>query len=87
MAQWVKNPPAMQKTGLIPRLGRFPGGGHGNPPQYPCLENLTDRGDWRAIVHRVAESDTTEATSHACTLGRSSMKKWPKLYHQKVVSP
>ena len=58
MAQCVKNPPAMQETGSIPRLGRSPGEGHGNPPQYPCLENLMDRGDWRAIVHRVAKSQT-----------------------------
>ena len=27
----------------IPGLERFPGG-HGNPPQYSCLENLMDRG-------------------------------------------
>ena len=26
--------------GSIPRLGRYPGGGHGNPLQYSCLENL-----------------------------------------------
>ena len=30
--------------GLIPGLGRSPGEGNGNPLQYPCLENLTDRG-------------------------------------------
>ena len=35
-----------------------PGGGHGNPLQYPCLENTMDRGDWRAIVHRVTKSQT-----------------------------
>ena len=35
--------------GLIPRLGGSPGGGHGNPFQYSCLENPMDRGDWRAI--------------------------------------
>ena len=42
----------------IPRLGRSPGEGNGNPLQYSCLENPTDRGDWRAIVHGVAKSWT-----------------------------
>ena len=37
--------------GLIPGLGRSPGGVHGNPLQYSCLENPTDRGAWWAIVH------------------------------------
>ena len=31
-------------VGSIPGLGRFPGGGHGNPLQYYCLENPIDRG-------------------------------------------
>ena len=44
--------------GLIPRLGRYPGGGHGNPLQYSCLENPMDRGDWWATVHGVAKSWT-----------------------------
>ena len=43
-------------SGLIPGLGRFPGGGHGNPLQYFCLENPMDRGNWRATVDRVAKS-------------------------------
>jgi len=42
--------------GLIPGLGRSPGGGHGNPFQYSCLESLMDRGTWWATVHRVASS-------------------------------
>ena len=46
----------------MPGSGRFPGGGHGNPLQYSCLENPTDRGAWRATVHRVAELNMTEAT-------------------------
>ena len=43
----VKNLPAnVGDEGLIPGLGRFPGGGNGNPLQYSCLENPTDRGAW-----------------------------------------
>ena len=45
-------------AGLIPGLGRPPEGGHGNPLQYSCLENLMDRGAWQATVHRVAKSQT-----------------------------
>ena len=52
----------IRDVGLIPGPGRSPGGGHGNPLQYSCLENLMNRGDWRATVHRDAELDTTEAT-------------------------
>ena len=36
--------------------------GNGSPVQDFCLENSMDRGTWRATVHEVAESDTTEAT-------------------------
>ena len=45
-----------------PWVGKIPGGGHGSPLQYSCLENPMDRGAWRATVHRVSESDMTEAT-------------------------
>ena len=44
--------------GLIPGLGRFPRGGHGNPLQYSCLENPMDRGAWQATVHEAAQSWT-----------------------------
>ena len=37
----------LRDTGsMIPGLGRSPGGGHGNPLQYSCLENPRDRGAW-----------------------------------------
>ena len=67
----VKNPPAqagdMRDTGSIPGSGRSPGGGHGNPLQYSCLENPMDRGAWRATVQGVRkELDMTESTQHAC---------------------
>ena len=68
--KWVKNMPTMQKTpeiwvqhGLIPGLGRSPGGGHGNPLQYLPWKNPMDRGAWQAIVHS-SQSDTTEVTEH-----------------------
>ena len=57
MALGVKNPIAnagdIRDEGLIPGLGRSPGGGHGNPLQYSCLENPMERGAWRATVHGV----------------------------------
>jgi len=51
-------------TGSIPGLGRSPGGEHGDPLQYSCLEDAMDRGAWQATVHGVAELGITE---HACT--------------------
>ena len=58
----VRNSPAKagdrRDSGLIPELGRSPGGGHGNPLQYSCLENPMDRGAGRAIVYGVEKSRT-----------------------------
>ena len=58
----VKNLPANAgdtgDLGSIPGWGRFPGGGHGNPLQYSCLENPMDRGAWWAAAHGVAKSHT-----------------------------
>ena len=42
-------------VGPIPGLGRSPGEGHGNPLQYSCLGNPTDRGAWQAMVSGVAK--------------------------------
>ena len=61
VALLVKYPPTSAgdpgDLGSIPGSGRSPGGGRGNPLQYPCLENPMDRGAWRATVrglHRVS---------------------------------
>ena len=54
---------------LIPGLGRSPEEGHGNPPQYSCLENPMDRGAWWVTVHEVAKSQTQlkQQNTKACT--------------------
>ena len=52
----------LRDAASIPGSGRSPGGGQGSPIQYSYLENPMDRGAWQAAVHRVAESDGTEAT-------------------------
>ena len=55
----VKNLPANAGDAVfIPKTGRSPGGGHGNPLQYSHLENPMNRGAWWATVQRVAKSQT-----------------------------
>ena len=58
----VKNLPAnagdIRDSGSIPKLGRFPRGGHSSPLQYSSLENPMVSGGWWAKVHRVAKSRT-----------------------------
>ena len=62
----VKNPPAnagdTRDAGLIPRLGRSPGGGSGNQLQYSRLENSMDRGAWPATVHVAAKKQMQLST-------------------------
>ena len=45
--------------GSIPRSGRSPGEGNGNPLKHSCLENSMDRGTWQATVHGVTKSYLT----------------------------
>ena len=62
----VKNAPGnvgdIRDSGLIPGWGRAPGGGHGNPLQYFCLENHLDRGAWWAVVLGVTKSPARLST-------------------------
>ena len=50
--------------GSIPGSGKSPGEGNGNPLQYSCLENTTDRGAWQVTPHGVEESNVTERLTH-----------------------
>jgi len=55
----VKNPPANAgDPRLISGSGRSPGEGNGNPLQYFCLGDPTDRGTLQAIVHDITKSQT-----------------------------
>ena len=60
MALVAKNPPAnagdTRDIGLISGWGRSPEVGNGNPLQYFCLENPTDRGAWWATDHDIAKT-------------------------------
>ena len=60
----VKNPSAnvgdLRDVGSIPGLGITLGEGNGNPLQYSCLEDPTERGAWWATVHGVSQSQTSE---------------------------
>ena len=72
----VKNPPTnayIRDMGWIPGSGRSPGGGHGSPLQYFCLENPMDRGAWWAAVHGLTESNTAE---HLSTDHGPSQCRW-----------
>ena len=67
----VKNPLAstahVRDMGSTPGSGRSPGGEHGNPLQYSCLENPKDKGVWCAIgLHRVAHNTSEAIHAWAC---------------------
>ena len=67
VAQMVEESTHLQcrRPEFDPWNGKIPGGGHGNPLRYSCLENPMNRGAWWATVHGVTESDTAEQLSTA----------------------
>ena len=86
----VKNPPAsagdLRDEGSIPVSGRSSEGGHGNPLQYSCLENPTDRGAWQATVHRVAKS-RTQLRDVACTHTFCMQTSFPLISRYSLLQP
>ena len=63
----------VREVGSTLGSGRFPRGGHGNPPQYSCLENPMDRGAWWATVHRITKRQTQQVTEHSHKHSSSSI--------------
>ena len=67
-SQVTKNPPANSgeagEAGSIPRWGRSPAAGNGNPLQYSCLKNPMDRGAWCVTVHGVAKNHGAHTPSY-----------------------
>ena len=77
----------MGDLGSVPGLGRFPGGGHGNPLQYSCLENPHEQGG--LVGHspwglRVMESQT-QLSGTAQDTGWGSV--WSKVHRKLVAGP
>ena len=58
----------IRDMGSVPGSGRFPGGGHGNPLQYSCLENPMDRGAQQVTIHGVTQNRTQlkQLSVHTC---------------------
>ena len=74
----------IRDIGLIPGLGRSPGGGHGNPLQYSCLENPWDRGAWQLESigsHRVKHNSSNLARTQSVAV------KLTIKYSIKILSP
>ena len=73
--------------GSIPGLGRSPGEGNGNPLQYSFLENLMDRGPWRATAHgvaRVRQDLVTKSSPPRASLGAQMVKNLPIMQASQV---
>ena len=80
----VKNLPAnagdIRDIGSVPGSGRSPGGGHGNPLQYSCLEHPMDKGAWQGRVQSFKKHLTYSRTDYksvpAKDLGASQVVQW-----------
>ena len=81
----VKNLPANEgDRGSIPGSGRSPEEGNANSLQYSCLGNLTDRGAWRATVHRTARvrhdlADSFEKTRMLGKIEGGRRRGWQRM--------
>ena len=80
----ARNPPvnaghAEDRFEPIPGSRRFPGGGHGNPLQYSCLDNPMDTGAWWATGFRVAKSQTQPKRQHGIVKGTLVIVSWALL--------
>ena len=72
---------------LHPWVRRSPGGGHGSPLQYSCLENPMDRGAWWAMVHGVTKSGTRRKRLSIAQHTQHKWQKRPREYSGSVMSP
>ena len=83
VAPVVKNPPSnagdVRDTGLVPGWERSPGGGHGSPLQYSCLQNPIDREAWWTTVHRVTKigHDLSDSAHTTCLKNNKTRYKIP----------
>ena len=79
----VKNLPAIARDsgdrGSTPGSGRPPGGGNGNPLQYPWLGNPMDRGAWRATVHGILQARKLEWVAFPFSRGSSQHRDWTQV--------
>ena len=87
----VKNLPANAGDiidGFNPWVRKISGGGHGNPPQYSCLENPMDIGALRATVHRIVKSRTglKRLRTQACMQSLTTPKSRTVLQEEKKIS-
>ena len=75
------------KMDSVPRRGRSPGVGNGNPLKYSCLENSMDRGAWQAAVHGITKSPTDTHTDGHTHTQEQKIRKMDTHTHTHTPSP